>query len=146
MIRPVMQALAGFAFLVLAACASTGDYAYKPWAATISDPGEMYSTWDWNKELENSLIDAGRKAEIETIKAHYTEEGWPEKFKDFDTRIENPETIKKYRGEVIAVFPNGDTPLVVLHVPANQNGHMPEGWRPKEDIYVVIKQSAVAKQ
>jgi hypothetical protein len=145
MIKPVMQALAGLAFLLLAACATGPDYAYKPYGASISDPGEVYSTWSWGKEIEAGLIDAGRKDEIETIKAHYTEKGWPAKFADFDTRVGNPDTIKKYRGEVIATFKNGDTPLVVMHVPAKDNGHMPEGWRPKEDIYIVVKQSAIAK-
>ena len=144
--KAVMAALAGLAFLVLAACATGPDYAYKPWGAAISDPSEIYSTWEWSKGIEDGLIDAGRKEEIETIKAHYTEKGWPAKFASFDERADNQDTIKLYKSEVIAMFLNGDTPLVVLRVPAAQNKHMPAGWRPAEDIYVVIKQEAISKK
>jgi hypothetical protein len=142
--KSVAGALAGLVFLVLAACATSGEYAYKPWGTSITDPGEVYSTWKWGKEIEAGLIDAGRGQEIETIKARYTEEGWPEKLASFDARVDNPKIIKEYRAETIATFRNGDTPLVVLRVPADQNKHMPEGWRPAQDIYIVIKQSAVA--
>jgi hypothetical protein len=146
MIKPVMQALAGLAFLALAACATGPEFAYKPWPATISDPAELYSDYAWGKDIENGLIDAGRKDQIETIKAHYTEKAWPEKFADLNTRVASPDMIRKYQGEVIATFKNGDTPVVIMHVPASQNGHMPEGWRPKEDIYLVFKQEALKKK
>src|SRR5262249_7159091 len=101
MTRSVMQALAGLALLVLAACATGPGYAYKPWAATISDPTELYADYSWDKDIENGLIDAGRKDEIETIKAHSTNKAWPEKFADLKTRAANPDTIRKYKGEVI---------------------------------------------
>jgi hypothetical protein len=120
------------------------EYAYKPWGTSITDPGEVYSTWKWDKDIEASLVDAGRQADIEAIKAHYTEKGWPESFRNLKTRGANPDIVKQYRAEAIAAFKNGSTPLVVLRVPADKNKHMPEGWRPAEDIYIVVKQDAVA--
>jgi hypothetical protein len=147
MMKSVAGALAGLVFLVLAACASTGpDLAYKPWSASITDPGEIYSTWKWDSVIEAALVDAGRKDQIETIKAHYTEKGWPANLAKFQSRTDNPGIVKQYKTESIASFMNGKTPLVVLRVPADQNKDMPEGWRPAEDFYIVIKQSAVDKK
>ena len=142
MIRSAMQALAGLAFFVLAACASLPQGAQP----VIADPGEIYSTWSWNKDIEAGIIDGGHKDQIETIKAHSTEKAWPEKLANLKTRAANPDIIRQYRGQVIATFKNGDTPVAVVQVPAKENTHMPEGWKPAEDIYIVIKQAALAKQ
>lgn len=143
MIRPVISALAGLALLVLSAC-GTLSLPKSP-EPIIANPAEIYSTWNWNKDIEAGVIDGGHKEEMEKIKAHSTEKGWPEKFADYNTRIKNPDIIKQYKGEVIATFKNGDTPIAVVKVPAKQNTHMPEGWKPAEDIYIVIKQDGLAQ-
>ena len=145
MTKSVAGALAGLVFLVLSACAVfESKYAYEPWGTSITDPGEIYSTWKWDKNIEGGLTDAGRAQEIETIKAHSTEKGWPANLASGASRTKNPDIVKQYQAEAIATFRNGEEPIVVLRVPADKNKHMPEGWRPEQDIYVVIKQEAVA--
>jgi hypothetical protein len=143
--KPLAAAVAGLMILALAACASTPKAAFEPWAATISDPGEIYSTLEWRPELVAALTSAGREKELDAIKAHYTEPGWPAKLASFDARQDGRDTIRLYKVEVITQFRFNNNDAVLLHVPAKTNQHMPEGWKPKEDFYIAIRSTGVAR-
>ena len=142
MLRSLAAALIG---LTLAACATTPANTHEPWRAAIVQPGDIYSDMGWAPEMETALLEAGRAAEIEAIKAHYSEPGWPSKFADIDERLQAPQIIKLYRAETIAMFQFQGNDVVLLRIPAASNKHMPEGWRPTEDIYIPIRAGAVKR-
>lgn len=142
MLRSLVAALIG---LTLAACATTPTNTHEAWRASITQPGEIYSDMGWAPEMETALLEAGRAAEIEAIKAHYSEPGWPSKFADIDERLQAPQIIKLYKAETIAMFQFQGNNVVLLRIAAANNRHMPEGWRPVEDIYIPIKAAAVKK-
>jgi hypothetical protein len=143
-------ALAGLVLLVLAACESLGlggkDYAYKPWAAEITQPGELRTTFEWAPAMEEALNKAGRAEEIAHIKGRYREEAWPAALKLEKQRSANPDTIRKYAVETIAQFQFKGEQMVVLRVPADKNKEMPEGWKPEQDIFFVVAEKGVAKK
>ncbi len=143
--RPLSAAAAGLMLLALAACASMPKAAFEPWAATISSPGEIYSTLEWRPELVAALSAAGREKDLDVIKAHYTEPGWPAKLASFDARQDGKDTIRLYKVEVIAQFRFNNNDAVLLLVPAKTNQHMPEGWRPTEDIYIAVRGAGVTR-
>jgi hypothetical protein len=144
--KAIAGALAGLALMVMAACATGPKYAYAPWNATISDPGDIYSSYKWDKGVEEALTVAGRAEQIEAIKAHAAESGWSGKIAKFDDRIEHPEIIKSLKGEVIATFDKDkDTRVAVFHAPVKQNGQLPADWKLTEDIYIIVKEAAVSR-
>ena len=135
--------LASFAFvvaaLVLQACASTPSVAYRH----IADPQQLFSAADWTPDLDAAVKGAGLADRIPDIQAHMDEKGgWPDKMKDGDARWLQMRTISKYNVEEIARLNYYDQPAILLRVPANANAHMPEGWKPKTDFYIVVGTAA----
>jgi hypothetical protein len=135
-------ATAGGAILAPVAAAQTAKFA--PWEAKIVKPGDLYSTADWDAGMEDAIKAAGYGGRLDEIKARSNEKGWPAAMSDFDTRIDSPDIIKAYQGYAIAKFRFSDNDVVMLYVPAAQNGHMPDGWRPTSDIYVIIREVGIA--
>lgn len=106
----------------------------------ITDPGEFYSTYEFEKSdieflKESKLSDA----DIEKIKMANTESTWPAQLGNFDVRIQQADKIKNYTVYKIAEF--GDKYLLVA--PAKYNRDMGEGWAPQNDIYFVVGKSGV---
>ena len=69
--------------------------------------------------------------------------GWPEKMKDQDARWFQKDRIKQYNVAEIARLTYYDQPAVFLHVPASANQHMPDGWKPTEDFFIMISEAGV---
>jgi len=101
----------------------------------ITDPGEFYSTYDFEQSDLDMLKTAGVKdATIELVKKYHTEDAWPAQLGNFDVRIDNPDKIKTYVVYILADM--GDKYLLVA--PAKYNKAIGEGWAPAQDIYFVI--------
>lgn len=124
-----------------AAAAQAAQFA--PWEAKIVKPGDLYSTPEWSTDIDAALKAAGQGGRLEEIKTRSNEKGWPTTMSDFDKRIELPEIIKAFKSHAIAKFKFSDNDVVMLHVSAAENGHMPDGWRPATDIYIIIREAGV---
>jgi hypothetical protein len=129
---------------IFAPAASAQATQFAPWEAKIVKPGDLYSTPEWSTDIDAALKAAGQGGRLEEIRARSNEKGWPATMSDFDKRIESPELIKAFRSHAIAKFRFSDNDVVMLHVSAAENGHMPDGWRPATDIYIIIRESGVA--
>lgn len=127
-----------FAFsaaIVLQACATMLAANYQH----IADPDQLFSAADWTPDLDAAAKAAGWADRIPEIQAHLNEKtGWPDKMKDGDARWFGKPTISKYNVVEIARLNYYEQPAVLLHVPANANGHMPDGWKPTADFYIVV--------
>ena len=108
---------------------------------TITDPGELYSTYELNDEEAAALKKEFGEDLFKDITGKYNEGAWPSKFGDFDTRIENEETTKKYKVFLVKEF-DGKNLLVV---PAKYNKGMGEGFAPDSDFYLVIGDKGLNK-
>lgn len=131
-------ALAGAAF-VLQACATTPAVSY----LHIADPDHLFAAADWTADLDAAVKAAGWEQRIPDIRAHMDEKGgWPEKMKDGDARWFGKDMIAKYNVVEIARLSFYGQPAMLLQVPAIANGHMPDGWKPAADFYLVMATGA----
>ena len=129
------------AALSLQACATMPAVSYKH----ILDPQQLYSAADWTPDLDAAVKAAGLADRIPDIQAHMDEKGgWPVKMKDGDARWLQMRTITKYNVEEIARLNFHDQPAILLRVPSNANGHMPDGWKHTDDFYIVVGEAAFA--
>lgn len=110
-------------------------------AVKITDPGELYSTYDFEDEEASELKKTLGAALFENINANHTETTWPEKFGDFDTRIDNEEKTKAYKVFLVAEL--GEKNILV--VPAKYNKGMGDGYTSSKDFYIVIGNSGLSK-
>ena len=133
MLMRLMPALA--AAVVLQACASSPSEAL----VHISDPQQIFSAAVWTSDLDAAAKAAGWGDRIFEMQAALDEKGkWPEKMQSGDARWFQQDTIKQYNVRVIARLSYYDQPAARLAVPASANQHMPEGWKPAADFFIVI--------
>ncbi len=110
----------------------------------ILDAEMMFSAADWTSDVEEAVKAAGWSDRSEIMKARINEKGgWPEKMKDQDARWFQKDRIKQYNVVEIARLSFYDQPAVLLHVPASANQHMPEGWKPAQDFFIVVGEAGV---
>ena len=110
-------------------------------SVTITDPGELYSTYEFSEEEAAEIkLKLGDKLYKDII-AKYNESAWPEKLGDFDTRIENEDKTKKYKVFLLHAFDGKN----VLVVPAKLNKGMGEGYTSSSDFYIVIGDEGLKK-
>lgn len=104
----------------------------------IVDPGELYSTYEITAEDEETLTqnEGVREDLMQVIIDNCTENAasWPEGMRTLDSRIDNPDVLKKYVAFEVAEF--GDRHVLVI--PAKYNKGMPAGFAPDEDFFIVI--------
>lgn len=125
------------AVMLLQACATgpAGGGAF----VQISDPEQMFSAADWTPDVDAAVKAAGWSARAEEIKAHMNEKGgWPAKLADGDARWMQSDVVKLYQTDQIASLSFYDQPAVLLHIPASANQHMPDGWKPTTDFFIII--------
>lgn len=129
--------------LVMAAgaCASTpasNTYVH------ILDAEQIFAAADWTADVDAAVKAAGWSDRAEIMKARMNEKGgWPEKMKDQDARWFQKDKIKQYNVAEIARLTFYDQPAVFLHVPVSANQHMPDGWKPTEDFFVMVAAAGV---
>jgi hypothetical protein len=144
--RPIALAVASLAVLLTPACATGAAPVTN--AVAIVDAGEIFSAADWTPDMEAALRAAGWGDRLEQVKAHMNESGggWPKNLADGETRHFHGEAaMKLYKAEEIARFRFYDQDALMLRVPAANNTHMTEGWKPMEDFFIVMTARAVAK-
>lgn len=130
--------LAGAA-VVLQACATAPAASY----LHIADPQQLFAAADWTPELEAAVTAAGLGERIPAIQASMNDTGaWPDKMKDGEARWLQMRVTMTYNVEEIARLTFHEQPAILLRAPANANGHMPEGWKPKDDFYIVVETGA----
>ena len=118
-----------------------GTPAYAAADAGISDPGELYSTYDLTADAAaRATIQAQTSAALlQDILIYSNERSWPSGIATLDGRIARREQIQDYRVYAIARFND----KVVLRVPAAENQHMPANMRPARDIYFIFGQGGI---
>jgi hypothetical protein len=121
-----------------------GAFDYTQLVATyIVDPGQIISGYEVRSatNIRDILVGAGiPETEHENVFARSNESGWPYLMSNFDQRIANPDILKQFVVRRVAVI-DGSNTLVMM--PAAENAHMPEGWRPDQDIYAVFATGGV---
>jgi hypothetical protein len=136
-----LSLIIGFSILLIA-CSPKG-YVYnsrKLQKVTITDFGELYSTYDLSskekKELKKQLKD---QTWVDEIVEYSNEENWPEAIQELDDRLENRPTIKKYNFYKVATI---DSKTIVI-APEDKNMHMPYKYRPAGSFYMIFNSDAV---
>jgi hypothetical protein len=138
-----------FAKAVLLACALfIGACATTPSSASyihITDPGGLFSAANWTDDVANAVMSAGWSARADEIKAHMNEKtGWPQKLSEEEERALQPAMIRNYNVREIARLSFYRQPAILLYVPAAANQHMPDGWKPRDDFFIVVTERAVS--
>lgn len=106
----------------------------------IVTPGDLYSNYQMSDgDVEMMQIDGIKDFLIEKIKKNCVESAWPEKLASFESRLDNPDIIKKY--VVYKVIEINDK--VILVAPAKYNQNLEAGWSLTKDIYFVFNAKAV---
>ena len=123
------------AAIVLQACASAPNDGL----IHITDPQQIFAAADWTDDLDKAATSAGWGDRIPEMQARLDEKGgWPAKMKDGEARWFQPDTIKQYNVRQIARLSFYGQPAALIVVPASANQHMPEGWKPAQDFYIVV--------
>ncbi len=128
----LVKAIALAVALLAGGCATGG--------AAISDPTMIFAAADWTAEVDAAVKAAGWGDRIDEIKAHLNEDGggWPANLADGSTRWLQGDRLKDYKVQEIARLRFYDQDAVLLHVPAAANQHLPEGWKPAADFFVLM--------
>lgn len=135
--------LALAAAIVLQACASAPNGGL----IHITDPQQIFAAADWTDDLDKAVKGASWGDRIPEIQAHLDEKGgWPDKMKDGDARWYQQGIIKGYNVREIARLSFYGQPAALVVVPASANQHMPAGWKPAEDFYVVVAAAGVTEE
>lgn len=110
----------------------------------ITDPGELYSTYQIS-ENEISLIKSTNKkitgGLIDDIIADHLETAWPSSLQILSNRVDNPDIVMSYATYKISKF---DDKYIII-IPASLNKGMENGWSPQKDVYFVIGESGVSE-
>lgn len=123
------------AAIVLQACVSAPNDGL----VRITDPQQIFAAADWTDDLDKAAKAAGWGDRIPEMQARLDEKGgWPEKMKDGEARWFQPDTIRQYNVREIARLSFYEQPAALLVVPASANQHMPEGWKPTADFFLVV--------
>ena len=127
--------------LAATACATTqASISY----VHILDAEQIFAAADWTPDLDAAVNAAGWSDRAEIMKARMNEKGgWPEKMKDQDARWFQKDRIKQYNVAEIARLTYYDQSAVFLHVPVSANQHMPDGWKPTEDFFIMVGEAGV---
>lgn len=113
-------------------------------AITVTDFGELYSTYEITADDERVIIEQTSAPELRKIKTAYTETQWPSSINTLDGRNANRDKMYKYSLYKVATLSSG---AIIVCAPAAENIHMPEGLKPSKDLYFVVGASGFgAKQ
>lgn len=109
-------------------------------AVSITDPGEMYSTYELSSEEQGDILKSGVSEDLMGDILGYDNEGsWPEAMTNLDSRLENAAVIMKYKAFKVATWDS----KCVLVIPAKYNANMPQGFAPDHDFYMIINKIGI---
>lgn len=146
-INPLLRTLLvslilSFPFLHAQAQKAPGKYVvdgHKCKKATIVDPGELYSTYQFDETELEMLSAAVGNTLAGRVNENHTEDRFPVAMQDLDARTDNPERMKAFRVYKLARLDD----KWVLVVPAKYNKHQPSGWAPQQDFFLVMRAEGV---
>lgn len=127
-------------FLAIALTGTVNAQSSSAIKATISDPGALYSTFNWNsgnnKEMLAKVVSA---AEMQNILKYSIESSWPAGISTFNARSNKQDLIKKYIAYKVAEVDM----YYVIKIPSAANSHMPDDMRAYYDFYFVMGKNGV---
>lgn len=107
---------------------------------TISDLGELYSTYKFTsqdeQQIKSQLKDQSLLPEIKTFA---NEEKWPDGVNTLDKRLKNRSAIQKYHFYKVATIGT----KTIIAVPAEKNKHMPASFIPAGPMYMIFASKVV---
>ncbi|MFN4285923.1 MAG: hypothetical protein ACK4E8_08155 [Lacibacter sp.] len=107
---------------------------------TITDMGDLYSTYRITEQEERQLTSQLKNAAlVQEIKTYSQESYWPDAIKTLQKRIDARSTLSNYKFYKLAVL--GTRTLVV--VPPEKNRHMPQGFVPPTNMYMFFNARSV---
>ena len=136
-----------FAFFLVAFSSSCNKGFYfdgeKAKEVTISDMGEMYSTYNVsNAEKEELGRQLNNKALIDEIVRYSKEDTWPDAINTLDDRINNRALMMKYHFYKVGTIGN----KTIVAVPKEKNKHMSAGFIPAGPMYIIFASSVVSNK
>ena len=114
--------------------------AQEPKLISITDPGELYSTYNFTSSDQEMLIKTFGQAKFDQINASSHESQWPSGISSLEDRTAKREQIMQYKVQVMAVL--GERSLIEI-APAS-NKHMPADMLLEKPFYFVIGNSGIA--
>lgn len=106
---------------------------------TVSDFGELYSTYEFRPDEEATIIDAVGADQLEIIKTNSNEKAWPDAIATFSGRQINRDRMYNYHVELVCYI--GEKAL--LKAPADKNTDVGEGLNLDHDIYFVVGKNVI---
>jgi hypothetical protein len=101
---------------------------------TITDPGELYSTFDFSTADKDAVIAAVGIDRFEAINLSCHENQWPSGIANLDSRNENRDKIKQYHITLVTTL--GEKSIVEIN--SVDNNHMPADMLAPSSFYFVI--------
>jgi hypothetical protein len=107
---------------------------------TVSDIGEMYSTYNLSSkektELGNQLTDQNL---VDEVVMFCNEKKWPEAVNSLEKRLKVRQTIKNYTFYKVATIGN----KTIVSIPKEKNKKMPQGFVPDGPMYMIFASEVV---
>ncbi len=69
---------------------------------------------------------------------------WPAGWQSDSARVANQHILVNAKAYELCNYAVNDQPLAIIHVPAIENFHMPDGMRGTQDMYMLVKADAIA--
>lgn len=134
-----------FAFFIFLSSCNKGFIidGKKAQQVTISDMGEMYSTYNIsNAEKEELGRQLTNKALVDEIVRYSKEATWPSAVNTLDERLSTRSTMAKYHFYKVATLGS----KTIVSIPKDKNGHMPAGFVPSTPMYMIFASSVVIRK
>lgn len=134
-----------FAFFIFLSSCNRGFIidGKKAQQVTISDMGEMYSTYNIsNAEKEELGRQLTNKALVDEIVRYSKEATWPSAVNTLDERLSTRSTMAKYHFYKVATLGS----KTIVSIPKDKNGHMPAGFVPSTPMYMIFASSVVIRK
>ncbi len=106
----------------------------------ITDPMQLFAGYLFSEKEEELVRNAVGAAKFDSVIANYQEINWPPRMVNLDERFQNLDKTKMYRVYLVTEFPNDK---VLLVAPKKRNKHMPEGYRPEKDFFMVLFKNGI---
>jgi hypothetical protein len=107
--------------------------------ASITDPGQLYSTYNFSAEEKDKITSTVGEAQYEAINNSCHENQWPSGLSTLDSRNTVRDKMKEYHVNVVMVL--GDVSIV--QIDPDRNRHMPPDMLAQAPFYFIIGNNGV---
>jgi USP8 interacting len=111
-------------------------------AVTVTDFGDLYSTYDFEDTDSKQIIDAVGRPDYTLIKEFSREDAWPKAISGFSDRQTNRPKMYNYNVEFVCTFGAGSN-YAIIKAPVSKNKHMVGDFKLVNDIYFVIAAKSI---